>query len=72
MDGIWTCRDGIRKASTQMELNLLRDYKNKKGFYRYIVQKRQAKESVSSLVSEKGELATKIWRRLRYSVSSLP
>ena len=40
------CRDGIRKAKAQMELNLARDVKdNKKGFYRYIGRKRQAKES---------------------------
>jgi len=30
---------------------------NKKGFYRYIGQKRQAKESIPPLVNEKGELA---------------
>jgi len=31
------CRDKIRKAKAQMELNLVRDVKNnKKGFYRYI------------------------------------
>jgi len=30
-----------------MELNLERDIKNKKGFYRYIGQKMQAKESIS-------------------------
>ena len=31
------CRDRIRKAKAQMELNLVRDVKdNKKGFYRYI------------------------------------
>ncbi|KFZ66869.1 hypothetical protein N338_11098, partial [Podiceps cristatus] len=52
------CRNGIRKAKAQMELNLARDVKNnKKGFYRYIGQKRQAKESVPPLVNEKGELA---------------
>ena len=31
------CRDRIRKAKAQMELNLARDVKdNKKGFYRYV------------------------------------
>jgi len=38
-DAVWMCRDGIRKAKAQMDLNLARDVKNKKGFYRYIVQK---------------------------------
>lgn len=42
-----------------MELNLERNVKNnKKGFYRYTGQKRQAKESVLPLKSEKGELAS--------------
>ncbi|KFZ51573.1 hypothetical protein N338_04103, partial [Podiceps cristatus] len=57
-DAVRNCRDGIRKAKAQMELNLARDVKNnKKGFYRYIGQKRQAKERVPPLVNEKGELA---------------
>ena len=47
----------IRKAKVQMELNLMRDVKNKKGFYRYIGQKRQAMESVPPLLNEKAELA---------------
>ena len=35
------CRDGVRKAKAQLELNLARDAKNKKGFYRYVSQKRK-------------------------------
>ena len=42
-----------------MELNLARDVKNnKKGFYRYIGRRRQAKESVSPLIKGNGELAS--------------
>ena len=53
------CRDRIRKAKVQMELNLVRDVKdNKKGFYRYIGRRRQAKESVSPLMIGNGELAS--------------
>ena len=52
------CRDRIRKAKAQMELNLARDVKDKKGFYRYIVRRRQAKESVSPLMKGDGELAS--------------
>ena len=44
-DAIQTCRDGIRKAKVQMELNSATDVKNKKGLYRCINQKRKAKES---------------------------
>lgn len=41
-----TCRDAIRVARAQVELNLLRDVKNiKTGFYRFIRQKAQAKEN---------------------------
>jgi len=58
-NAVWTCEDGIRKAMAHMKLNLVRYVKNnKKGFHRYIVQKRQAKERVSPLINEKGELAT--------------
>lgn len=56
-DAVQMCRGGIRKAKAQLELSLSRDVKNnKKGFYRNIGQERQAKESVSPLVNEKGEM----------------
>ena len=56
---VWTCRDVIRKAKAQTEVNLARDIRNnKEGFYRYIGQKRQAKESISPLLNEEGERAT--------------
>ena len=43
------CKDGVRKAKAQMELNLARDMKhNKNSFYRYVSQKRKVKESVPS------------------------
>ena len=55
------CRDRIRKAKVQIELNLARDVKdNKKGFYKYIGKKEQAKESVPLLIRGNGELAFKI------------
>ena len=44
-DIVSMCRDKIWKAKAQMELNLARDVKNNKGFYRYIDQNRGAKES---------------------------
>lgn len=56
---VQTCTDRITKAEAQMELNLERNIKNsRKGFYRYIGQKRQAKGSVPPLLNKKGELAT--------------
>lgn len=33
------CGDGLRKAKARLELNLVRETKNKKSFYRYISQK---------------------------------
>ena len=46
-------RDKIRKAKAQKKMNLARDVKNnKKGFYRYIGRRRQAKESVLPLINE--------------------
>ena len=52
------CRDGIRNAKVQMELKLARDVKNNKGFLRYTGQKRQAKESVPSMINKKRELTS--------------
>lgn len=56
---VQTYADRIRKARSQMELNLGRDIKNnKKRFCRYIGQNRQAKGSVPPLTREKGEPST--------------
>jgi len=52
------CRDGGRKVKVKMKLNLTRDVKNNKGFFRYIGQKKQAKESLLPLINEKGGLAS--------------
>jgi len=53
------CRDGVRKAKAQLELNLARDAKNnKKGFSRYVSRKKMFKESVPPLMSETGKLVT--------------
>ena len=52
------CRDMIRKAKVQMELNLVKDVKDKKGFYRYIGRRRRAKESVPPLMKGNRELAS--------------
>lgn len=44
-DAIWICREGIRKAKAQMDLNLTRDVRIPSCcFYRYSGQKRQAKK----------------------------
>lgn len=51
------CRDSVRKGKMQMEMNLVRDVKNNKGFFRYFGQKKQAKENVPPLINEKGKLA---------------
>ena len=41
------CRNGVRKVKEKTELNLVKDVKNnRKGFFRYLGQKTQAKESV--------------------------
>lgn len=66
-------REGIKKAKVQVELNLVRVVKNNtKRLFRYISQKRLAKESVPPLMNEKGKLASSDMRKgLRYSISSL-
>ncbi|KFQ67578.1 hypothetical protein N335_10393, partial [Phaethon lepturus] len=58
-DAARLCRDGVRRAKVQLELNLTRDAKNKKkGFCRYVSQKRKVKESVTPLMSKTGKLVT--------------
>lgn len=50
------CRVWIRKNKAWIELRLARDIKNKKeGFYKYIAQKQEAKNSVLPLIKEKVE-----------------
>jgi len=59
MDASWLCRDGVRKAKVQLQQNLAKNVKNnKKGFYRYVSQKREVKETVPSLMSKTGKLVT--------------
>ncbi|CAM5163476.1 unnamed protein product [Eretmochelys imbricata] len=53
------CRSEIRKAKSHLELQLARDVKsNKKGFFRYVSNKKKAKESVGPLLNEGGNLVT--------------
>ena len=47
-DAARLCRDGVRKAKARLELNLARDARNKKGFYRYVSWKRKVKEAYPS------------------------
>jgi len=43
-EAVWLCRDEVRMAKAQLELNLAKDTKkNKKSFYRYVSQKRKVK-----------------------------
>ena len=56
---VHVCRDRIREAKVQMELNSARDVKdNKKGFYMYRGRRRWAKEDVPPLMKGNGELAS--------------
>ncbi|CAM4580797.1 unnamed protein product [Caretta caretta] len=55
----WACRSEIRKAKSHLELQLARDVKsNKKGFFRYVSNKKKVKESVGPLLNEGGNLMT--------------
>ncbi|KAJ7421333.1 hypothetical protein BTVI_18706 [Pitangus sulphuratus] len=46
------CRNGIRKTTTQLELNLARDAKNKTHFYKYVGQKRKIEENMLILINK--------------------
>jgi len=57
---IRSCRGEIRKAKAQLELGLatvVRD--NKKSFYKYIDNKKRAKESLHPLLDARGNIANK-------------
>lgn len=54
------CREKIRKAKAQIELNLATKVKdNNKYFYKYINSKRRARENLHPLLDAEGSLVTK-------------
>lgn len=56
---VQSCKDEMRKAKANLELNLGRDAKgSKKGFYKYMNSKGKTRESVSALLNRAGELVT--------------
>ncbi|KAG6935691.1 hypothetical protein G0U57_014642, partial [Chelydra serpentina] len=56
---VQACRSEIRKAKSQLELQLARDVKsNKKSFYRYVSNKEEARKSVGPLLNWGGNLVT--------------
>ncbi|KGL92594.1 hypothetical protein N301_15996, partial [Charadrius vociferus] len=57
-DAAQLCRDGVRKAKVQLELNLASDTKNNKGFYGYVSQKRKVKESIPPPTNKTDKLVT--------------
>ncbi|KFM11475.1 hypothetical protein AS27_04032, partial [Aptenodytes forsteri] len=53
-------RDQVRKVKALVELHLARDIKgNKKRFYKYVGDKRKARENVGPLRNETGDLVTR-------------
>ncbi|KFP65292.1 hypothetical protein N322_12895, partial [Cariama cristata] len=58
-DAARLCRDGVRKAKAWMELNLARDAtNNKKGFYRYVSQKKEGQRKRTAPMDTTGKLVT--------------
>ena len=56
---IRTCREKIRKAEAELELNLATVIKeNKKHFYKYFNSKRRAKENLYPLLDAAGNVST--------------
>lgn len=53
---IWLCRDEVRKAKVQLELNLARQTKNKKGFTGVSARKKKVKERVPVLINKTDKL----------------
>ena len=54
------CREKIRKAEAQLELNLATKVReSSKYFYKYISSKRRARDDLHSLLDAEGNLVTK-------------
>ncbi|PKU29730.1 rna-directed dna polymerase from mobile element jockey-like [Limosa lapponica baueri] len=51
-------RDAMSKAKAHLDLNLARDVKDNKGFFKYINSKSKARENVGPLLTEVGALVT--------------
>ncbi|KAK4821235.1 hypothetical protein QYF61_016534 [Mycteria americana] len=59
-DVVRLCREKIRRAKTQLELNLATAVKdNEKYFYKYLSNKRRAKENLHPLLDAGGKIVTK-------------
>ncbi|GAB0201721.1 mitochondrial enolase superfamily member 1 [Grus japonensis] len=59
-DLVRSCRDKSRKAKAQLQLNLATDVRdNKKCFYKYINNKKRAKENLHPLLDAECNMATK-------------
>ncbi|KAM9590819.1 uncharacterized protein ACIBXB_005874 [Morphnus guianensis] len=59
-DLVRSCREEIRKGKTQLEINLATIVKdNKKCFYKYVNNKKRAKENIHPLLDAEGNTATR-------------
>jgi len=71
-DLIRSCRQKIRKTKAQLELRLATFVgDNKKCFYKYINNKKRAKENLHPLLDAGGKLQPRMRRRLKYLMPSL-
>ena len=61
------CRDGIRKAKAQLDLDLVKG--NKKGFCKYTGNKRKTRETLRPWLIGAQDLGT--WKRVRYLIPFL-
>ncbi|KAK4832410.1 hypothetical protein QYF61_022545 [Mycteria americana] len=67
------CREKIRRAKAQLELNPATAVKdNKKCFCKYISNKRRAKKNLHPLLDAGGNIVKRMRKRLRYFMPSLP
>ncbi|GAB0180070.1 mitochondrial enolase superfamily member 1 [Grus japonensis] len=53
---VQAARDQVRNAKALIELNLARNVKDKKSFYRYVSEKRRTRENVGPIKKETGDL----------------
>lgn len=69
VETVWTCRDGVGKIKAHLDFNLVRDViGNNKSFHKHVCSKRRTRENESLLLNGNGDLTTKTWKQLRYSL----
>lgn len=73
LKGLWECcqRNVVRKSKALLELNLSKDVNNNKGFFKYIIRRRNIRQNVDLLVNDVSDFVTENREKARLTESLL-